>query len=107
MDSHTVCSEKILKKKFKNKLVRHPKGLPDFLIHSKNTQFAELKPNRFANGSLAGAKGRYLNKNQENTVKRLLDEGVTQIYIVYYNQKENKKFTALALLRELVRWLTT
>ena len=85
--------EKILKKKFKSKLVRHPTGLPDFLIHSKNTRFDELKPNRFANGSLAGPELRYLNENQENTVKRLLDEGVTQIYIVYYNQKRNKKFT--------------
>ena len=85
--------EKKLKRQFKNQLVKQPTGLPDFIVHSKNTRFDELKPNRYENGSLAAAKGRYLNKNQENTVKRLLDEGVTQIYIVYYNQKRNKKFT--------------
>ena len=87
--SHDKYQE-ILQKEFKNKLVRKPRGLPDFVVHTKTTRFEELKPNRYADGSLAPADGRYLNENQENTIREMLDEGVSQIFIVYYNQKKSK-----------------
>tara|TARA_Y100001936_G_C15750382_1_gene495776 strand:+ start:65 stop:553 length:489 start_codon:yes stop_codon:yes gene_type:complete len=83
---------KQLEKEFKNKLIRLPIGIPDFIIHSQNIRFEELKPNRFADGKLASAKGRFLNENQEKVVKELLKERVTDIFIVFYNQKQNKSF---------------
>ena len=63
--------QKRLRNEFKNKLVRKPKGLPDFIVHTKTTRFEELKPNRFADGKQADPKGRYLKENQERVVREL------------------------------------
>jgi len=87
-----------LRIKNKNKLVRSPKGLPDFVVHDKNTKFYELKPNRLwtktktAGGRMSpqGTESKYLNEDQERTIRRMLNEGVKNIFIVYYNKYKRK-----------------
>ena len=87
-----------LRIKNKNKLVRSPKGLPDFVVHDRNTRFYELKPNRLwtrtktKGGSMVsqGTEAKYLNGDQERTIRRMFNEGVKNIFIVYYNKYKKK-----------------
>ena len=82
-----------LRKKNKKKLVRQPKGLPDFIVHDRNTKFYELKPNRlWTKGKMIsqGTDSKYLNQRQEEVIRRMLNEGVKNIFIVYYNKYKLK-----------------
>ena len=81
------------RKEFPNKSVTQSIGVPDVIVYGKGTIFYEIKPNRvIANGTRKhiGQKARrYLNKDQENTIRRLLKEG-HQVFIVFYNKYKRK-----------------
>lgn len=87
--------ENMMHRKYPNRLVTQSKGVPDVVVYGKGTKFYEIKPNRlFSKGKMRtiGAKRKYLNENQEKTIKRLLSYGAKNIFIVYYNRMKNKKF---------------
>jgi len=82
-----------LRKKNTSKLVREPKGLPDFIVHDKNTEFYELKPNKTGTkGKMrsSGTNRKYLNPRQEKVIRRMLRSGVKNTFIVYYNKYLSK-----------------
>lgn len=92
--SHDIFERK-MRRKFPRRSVTQSKGVPDVIVYGKDTIFYEIKPNReFSNGKtrrIRNAKGRYLNENQEKTIRRLLREGKQNIFIVYYNKYVNNK----------------
>ena len=81
------------RKQFPNKSVTQSIGVPDVIVYGKGTIFYEIKPNRvIANGihRYIGQKARrYLSKDQETTIKRLLKEK-HRVFIVYYNKYKRK-----------------
>jgi len=91
--SHDIFERK-MRRKFPRRSVTQSKGVPDVIVYGKETIFYEIKPNRyFLNGKskrIRDARGRYLNENQEKTIRRLLREGKKNIFIVYYNKYVNK-----------------
>ena len=92
--SHDIFERKI-RKKFPHRSVTQSIGVPDVIVYGKGTIFYEIKPNReFSKGKtrhIRDAKGRYLNENQEKTIRRLLREEKQNIFIVYYNKYVNNK----------------
>jgi len=87
--------ENKMRRKFRDRLVTQAKGVPDVIVYGKGTKFYEIKPNRlYSKGKMRtiNAERKYLNPNQEKTMKRLLKEGAKDVFIVYYNRKKNKKF---------------
>jgi hypothetical protein len=90
--SHDIFESK-KQKEFPNNSVTQSIGVPDVIVYGKGTKFYEIKPNRVVeNGrsKLLGSKNRrYLSKDQETTIKRLLKEK-HRVFIVYYNKYKRK-----------------
>jgi len=86
--SHRLCKTQ-LKIENKGRLVNEPTGLPDFIVHDRKTKFYELKPNRLFSKTLSPER-RYLSEDQEKVIKKMLKDGMKNIFIVYYNKYKIK-----------------
>ena len=85
----------IVRRKYRPRSATQPTGLPDIIVHCKDTIFFEIKPHKvIKNGSRkfidSRKNRRYLSENQEKTIRRLLKEGEKNIFIVYYCKYQRK-----------------
>jgi len=90
--SHNIYERK-KRKQFPHRSVTQSKGVPDIIVYGKGTIFYEIKPNRvISKGTrryIDSKERRYLSKNQEKTIRKLLKER-KKVFIVYYNKYQRK-----------------
>ena len=85
----------IVRRKYRSRSATQPTGLPDIIVHCKDTIFFEIKPHKVIKNDSrrfidSRKKRRYLSENQEKTIRRLLKEGEKNIFIVYYCKYKRK-----------------
>lgn len=76
--SHKFCGE-MLERKYSGKIATGPTGQPDFVVHSNNVKFYELKTVSGTDDS------KYLRDSQKKTIMRLLRKKV-DVSIIYYKK---------------------